>query len=296
MKRMHILVLCLALILCCSCSSGSNIRPNMQNGSDADATQLPAPTDTPAITDTPATAALSPSDTAAPSEAPDTGFPTEPADIVQIYEPGSIINMDGWTESQKKSLFFSMEIDRHIFSRIDGISYPEDCALSLDELRYVRVLHMGFDGLTHIGELIVNASIADDIIDIFYQLFTYEYPIEKMLLIDCYDGDDESSMADNNTSSFNYRFINNSTVLSNHSYGLAIDINPLYNPYIRETGNGSLVLPASGGVYTDRTQNCAYFISKEDLCYNLFTEKGFTWGGDWDTVKDYQHFEKLDAK
>jgi len=124
------------------------------------------------------------------------------------------------------------------------------------------------------------------------ELYENQYPIEKMVLIDEYEADDEKSMEDNNTSAFNYRSINGSTKLSKHSLGLAIDINPRYNPCVRTIDGELSVEPANGNAYTDRTQEFPYKINENDLCYRLFTEHGFTWGGSWNSLKDYQHFEK----
>lgn len=142
------------------------------------------------------------------------------------------------------------------------------------------------------GEMIVHASVSEDVIEIFQKLYEAKYPIEQMRLVDDYDGDDNRSMADNNSSAFNYRYIAASTKLSNHSYGKAIDINPFYNPYIYTTSNGVRHIdPAGSEDYANRNSACPYMIDHEDLCYQLFTEHGFTWGGDWKGRKDYQHFE-----
>jgi hypothetical protein len=153
-------------------------------------------------------------------------------------------------------------------------------------------LYYGFDEKTHIGELIVNKGIASDIVDIFRELYEKKYPIEQMVLVDEYDADDNTSMAANNTSSFNYRPVPGSTHLSKHALGLAIDINPLYNPYIQYTKKDTVILPLEGSKYADRTLDCPYYINKNDLCYKAFTKRGFTWGGFWKTEPDYQHFQK----
>ena len=152
---------------------------------------------------------------------------------------------------------------------------------------------MDFAGRTCDGELIVNKLIADDVLDIFRQLYEAEYPIEKIALIDEYDGDDELSMSDNNTSAFNFRTIAGTDTVSKHGMGLAVDVNPFYNPQVKETGNGIKVSPEDAISYADRDVDFLYKIDHDDLCYKLFTEHGFEWGGDWETAKDYQHFEYL---
>ena len=129
--------------------------------------------------------------------------------------------------------------------------------------------------------------------EIFYELYRNEYQLEKVLLIDEYDGDDTASMEDNNTSCFNYRAVDGTDNLSRHAYGLAIDVNPLYNPYITYNGDGSEnVSPAAAARYSDRSSSFPYKIDENDLCYKLFIQHGFTWGGNWNSSKDYQHFQK----
>ncbi|QHQ63643.1 M15 family peptidase [Anaerocolumna sedimenticola] len=188
--------------------------------------------------------------------------------------------------------FYSEKIKDDIKKRIMGKSYKEDCTVPFEELRYVRVLYYGFDKKTHIGELIVNKAIASDIVAIFTELYENKYPIEQMVLVDEYEADDNASMAANNTSSFNYRVVPGSNHLSKHALGLAIDINPLYNPYIQYTEEGTIILPEEGSKYADRTLDCPYYINEDDLCYKAFTKRGFTWGGFWETEPDFQHFQK----
>lgn len=189
--------------------------------------------------------------------------------------------------------FTASKITDEIYNRINGCSYVENDDIALDDLRYLQVLHIGFDGETHIGELIVNAAIADDILAIMQELYDNQYPIERMTLVDEYGGDDELSMQANNTSCFNYRTVEGSENLSKHSYGLAIDINPFYNPCIRTYADGSSKsFPEGSDAYTDRSKDFPYKIDENDLCYRLFTEHGFRWGGVWKNPKDYQHFDK----
>ena len=199
------------------------------------------------------------------------------------------------TAGKEEAKMFSItELNKEIKDRITGISYADNCTVPYEELRYVQVLHWGFDGEIHTGELIVGKAIAEDIVDIFKELYAARYPIERMVLIDDYEAQDNVSMAANNSSAFCYRVIDNgSNKLSNHSYGLAIDINPLYNPYVREIGGKTVVSPEEGAKYADRTLDCSYYIQKGDVCYQAFVSRGFTWGGDWKSQKDYQHFQKV---
>lgn len=99
-------------------------------------------------------------------------------------------------------------------------------------------------------------------------------------------------MEANNTSCFNYRVVDGTSSLSRHAYGLAVDINPLYNPYVTYPNGKRRVSPAASEIYADRSLDFPAKIDKNDLCYQLFTEHGFTWGGNWKTMKDYQHFQK----
>ncbi len=196
-------------------------------------------------------------------------------------------------EEREGKFFCIHEITDEVFARINGVSYRENDMIGREDLRYLRVLHTGFDGETHVGELIVNRQIAEDVLSILRTLYENRYPIEKMLLVDEYGGDDNRSMEDNNSSAFNYRMIAGTTRLSRHSLGLAIDINPRYNPYIRPGENGAVIVEPSGSeAYADRHIDFAHKIDENDLCYRLFVGHGFTWGGSWNTVKDYQHFQK----
>ena len=188
--------------------------------------------------------------------------------------------------------FTASAIDDEIFARIKGKSYKDNCPVPLEDLRYLRVLHVGFDGQTHEGEMICNTSIAEDLLDIFQKLYEAGYQIEKIRLVDEYNADDELSMRDNNSSCFNFRFISHTTTISKHGLGLAVDINTLYNPYVKMVDGKFNLEPATAGDYVDRSRDFPHKIDENDLCYKLFTEHGFEWGGNWKSVKDYQHFEK----
>ena len=195
--------------------------------------------------------------------------------------------------------FFYEPITDAVKERILGISYPADDSnieISLEELSYVGVLYNDFEGNTQNGELICNSYIALDLVEIFEELYRTGYQFEEIALIDQYDGDDTLSMEHNNTSCFNYRMVDGTTHLSKHAYGLAIDINPFYNPYVvfNKDGTGeTYISPKGSEAYADRSKNFPYKIDENDLCYKLFIEHGFTWGGNWNSSKDYQHFQKV---
>ena len=188
--------------------------------------------------------------------------------------------------------FCQQEITDSIFARIEGKSFKGDCTTRREDLRYLRVLHYNKVGEVLQGELICHKDIADDLLAIFRELYQAKYPIERMVLIDEYDADDEASMRANNTSAFNFRKASGMRTLSKHSTGMAIDINPLYNPLVKHREGRTRVYPSNATPYIDRSQDFPYKIVKGDLCYHLFKKYGFSWGGDWKSSKDYQHFEK----
>lgn len=212
--------------------------------------------------------------------------------------------------------FYYESLTENIIERITGISYPvaESEAYGLDievfntlgddvvpevsyeDLRYLSVLYYDFNGEVQSGELICNKGIAGDLAEIFYELYLNEYHIEKIRLVDEYNADDTASITDNNTSCFNYRVVDGTTTLSKHALGCAIDINPFYNPYIVFNKDGSgetYISPPGSEIYADRSKDFPYKIDENDLCYKLFKAHGFTWGGDWNSCKDYQHFQKV---
>ena len=173
----------------------------------------------------------------------------------------------------------------------DGKSYKRNCPVPLSALRYLHVLHKNLRGEVLEGELICNEKIAASLIEIFKQLYTENYPIEKIRLIDEYDADDELSMRDNNSSCFNFRYVSFTNRISLHGYGLAVDINPLYNPYIKTVDGKKIIAPDNSADFEDRTKDFPYKITEDDLCCRLFAEHGFKWGGrDLSAELDYQHF------
>lgn len=178
--------------------------------------------------------------------------------------------------------------------QIRGKSFPvSGSKISYSSLRLVTVKYYDFKGKTRTGKLIVNKKIARRTVKIFSELYKIRYRIQRIKLVDCYHADDNKSMEANNTSAFNYRVVEGTNKLSKHGMGMAIDINPRINPCIR----GGKLEPANGRVYRTRNvKKCKgkykkYMIHKNDKVYRIFKKYGFSWGGDWKTLKDYQHFE-----
>ncbi len=207
-------------------------------------------------------------------------------DNTMVSDPERTIYQEG---------FYYEPLTDEIKQRITGISYPETgCTVPYEDLNYVGLLYIDFNGERQEGELICNKAVAQDMVEIFYELYQNEYRIESIRLIDEFNGDDTLSMEHNNTSCFNYRVVDGTTHLSKHALGCAIDINPFYNPYVVFNRNGTgetYISPKGSEAYADRSQNFPYKIDENDLCYKLFTAHGFTWGGNWNSSKDYQHFQ-----
>lgn len=193
-----------------------------------------------------------------------------------------------------KRMFSCHRIDAAVKGRIEGLSYKENRDIILERLRYITIAYYDFGGRLREGELMVNRKIAEDILEIFYELYQNRYPLERVALIDEYGASDERSMEANNTSAFNYRTIAGTDILSLHAYGMAVDINPRINPCVTPEN----VTPKNGAKYALRDPDqCQgkykdYMIQKDDWIYTLFKSRGFQWGGDWKTIKDYQHFER----
>ena len=193
----------------------------------------------------------------------------------------------------QSEIFRADTLSDAVFSRMQGRSYPSNCTVKRSDLRLLTLTYCDFEGATQQGELVCNKAIAQDLLDIFRELFRQRYPIAQIRLIDDFEADDERSMQANNTSSFCFRTISGSRKLSKHAQGLAIDLNPLQNPCVKRRKDGTLdVQPKTARFYANRSRNFKYKITRSDLAYRLFTQRGFRWGGDWRTFKDYQHFEK----
>lgn len=167
-------------------------------------------------------------------------------------------------------------------------SWQDGCPVSIDELRYMTVSHVGFDGEVHTGEMIVNAAEAEDVVQVFRRLFEAGYPIEQMRVIRAEEVDDHPTGDWNETTSFVCRPAVGSSNWSQHAFGLAIDVNPFHNPYLRD----DLVIPELASAYTDRDDVRVGMIFDDDVVVDAFADIGWSWGGDWNTLKDWMHFSR----
>lgn len=170
---------------------------------------------------------------------------------------------------------------------MNGISWHPGCPVPLRELRLVRLRYWGFDRQPHMGRLVVHADVARRVAGIFGRLYELSYPIRRMRLVDAYGADDRTSMEHDNTSAFNCRWrAGQPGVWSQHAFGRAIDVNPVENPYVWSGG----VSPWNGAPYVDRANRRRGMIYHGDPVWWAFRNRSWEWGGDWTSVRDYQHF------
>ena len=166
-------------------------------------------------------------------------------------------------------------------------SWQEGCPLHYENLSLLTLSYWNFDGEVATGQMTINSAVASDIISAFEGLFEMRFPIERIELVDDYGGDDKAAMRANVTAGFNCRFVDGTDRWSNHAFGLAVDINPLINPWARE-GN---VLPKEGEPYTDRDLGLPGMINLGDEPISIFEQLGWSWGGVWQSA-DYMHFSR----
>jgi hypothetical protein len=177
-------------------------------------------------------------------------------------------------------------IDPGTRARMVGSSWHAGCPVPLRNLRFLKLDYWGYDGSVHQGRMVVNGAQAVHVVAVFRKLFYARLQIRRMRLIDAYGADDDRSLAANNTSAFNCRFVAGTSRWSMHAYGLAIDINPVQNPYV----SGSRVSPPAGRAYLDRSRHATGMIHAGDVVVRAFASVGWKWGGYWSSPKDYQHF------
>lgn len=167
-------------------------------------------------------------------------------------------------------------------------SWHRGCPVPPAELRRVRVRHWGFDGRAHTGALVVNARVVPDVVAVFRRLYAARFPIRRLRPIDAYRGNDERSLAADNTAGFNCRYVigPGPRRWSSHAYGEAIDVNPVENPYL-ESGS---VHPRAGRAYLDRSRVRPGMAVRGGTLVRAFAAVGWAWGGRWAGSPDYQHF------
>ncbi|HEX7097731.1 MAG TPA: M15 family metallopeptidase [Acidimicrobiia bacterium] len=165
-------------------------------------------------------------------------------------------------------------------------TWSEECPVGVDDLAYVTVTFVGFDGRDHTGELLLAASVAEDIVDVFRALYEERFPIEQMRVASRQDLDAPPTGDGNDTTMFVCRPVTGGQNWSEHAFGRAIDINPFHNPYVR----GDVVLPELAGDYLDRDRELPGMIREGDVVTQAFDRIGWGWGGRWSSLKDYQHF------
>jgi len=177
---------------------------------------------------------------------------------------------------------------------IKGNSWRKGCPVPLKDLRYLRMKHIDFNGKKKMGEMIVHKDVSVEVTEIFEAFYKIGYPIHKMRLVSDYKGSDWQSIEADNTSAFNCRKATGSKKFSKHSYGKAIDINPIENPYIFRSGKSSHKASQTylKRIRTDGSVTQKAMLLRDDKAVKIFKKHGWKWGGDWPIVKDYQHFSK----
>jgi D-alanyl-D-alanine carboxypeptidase len=165
-------------------------------------------------------------------------------------------------------------------------SWRAGCPVGPAQLRLVRLSYWGFDRRAHVGALVVRDRVADDVVKVFRRLYAERFPIRRMRKVDAYRGSDDASMAADNTSAFNCRFVSGTRRWSQHAYGEAIDVNPVENPYLQ----GARVSPPAGRAYLDRSRMRRGMAVEGGVLVRAFETVGWKWGGRWSGSRDYQHF------
>lgn len=178
-------------------------------------------------------------------------------------------------------------ISPQLKERMTGKSWHEGCPVPIRNLRLIRVSFRNYGGERHMGKLVAHKDAVDALVYALGSMWRNDVRIHRMYLVDRYGGNDQRSMDDDNTSAFNCRTVSGTNRWSEHAYGRAIDINPVRNPYVGSDGS---VSPDAGRRYTDRTKTAKGMIHDGDSTVRAFRRRGWGWGGNWSSPKDYQHF------
>ena len=170
-----------------------------------------------------------------------------------------------------------------------GVSWKPGCPVGLDDLRLVRATHWGFDRRVHIGRIVVHRDVARDVLGVLRRLYAAKFPIRRMVPVDAYGASDFRSIEADNTSAFNCRHVEGTARWSQHAYGRAIDLNPIENPYVGSSGTTS---HRASRPYLRRSPYRAGMAVERGIVVRAFDAAGWSWGGRWSPVKDYQHFSE----
>ncbi|WP_405395084.1 M15 family metallopeptidase [Microbispora hainanensis] len=221
----------------------------------------------------PASSAPGSSAPAAPSSAPASSAPATPSS-------------EAPTPSPSGPPPFSSKIENVSRDEV-RYSWRPGCPVPLSGLRKITMTYWGFDGKAHTGTLVVNKKVAEDVASVFGKLYEMRYPIRRMVPVDVYKGSDYDSIDADNTSAFNCRNATGSGSWSNHTYGLAVDVNPRENPYVYADGSHA---HRNADAFVDRPLKKPGVINSGDRVVRAFARIGWGWGGSWSGAKDYQHF------
>jgi len=291
---MRVAAVAVGLGVLASACSGSSAPPSALTTEPAASLPAPTPASPTTSTSVPQVAATSPATTVSPFARPQwlgtrllalrpDGFgvvtATPPEMVDRRFE-----TLDLLTPPPGEA--FQWSIDPVPDAVLARSSWTEECPVSAAELSYVTVSHWGFDGRFHTGELLVNAAVAEDVVDVFRQLHADRFPIEQMRVIRAEEIDAHPTGDFNETTSFVCRPAVGSNNWSQHAFGLAVDINPFHNPYLK----ADLVLPELASAYTDRQDVRPGMVVEGDVVTGAFFAIGFGWGGHWNSLKDWMHF------
>ena len=218
------------------------------------------------------TACASPADRDQPSPGPDdsTADSQDPTVVPEVFN--SIVSA----------------LPEELRSAMSGTTWTHECPVNLNDLRLLEASFWDYTGTVKTGRLVVAASAADTFVAVLKTAFAAKFPFERMEPVSVYGGSDDDSMAANNTSVFNCRAVSGGSSWSQHSYGNAIDINPIQNPYVR----GNTVLPPAGSAYLKRDPSVPGLLVQDSPVVREFLAAGWGWGGNWSSLKDYQHFSE----
>ncbi|WP_051437586.1 M15 family metallopeptidase [Eubacterium xylanophilum] len=219
---------------------------------------------------------------------------------VTMIDAGTVLAPEKLTRKEEASYFKIFKITKKsdVYKRINGKSYKKNPYIKLSQLRYLKFVHYNYDHELQLGEMIVNKKIAKNAITILKKMMRSGYEIKSAFLIDNYwskggaQAADKASCEAGNTTSFCYRKTVKGSKISKHATGMAIDLNPIENPYLSKKNGKWFCSYKNGKPYVNRKKHRDHMISHKDKAFKLFKKYGFKWGGDWHSVKDYQHFEK----